>query len=186
MVCCHLHRQACCVWHCRVGTETSPTPVTFEFPSSQASCCCGEGIRQADGGMKEPGQNQRCKTSVWDCPVGCCWALIHHLPQTLPARRCRPAVAHLNPRSPLRKPPGASKPQKSTDPPPKKKPCSNPSPALHPAPGWAAGAVASPGGTRALAWVLEQTELCVMVPCIRHIVLLLLSPRCGTGAAHPG
>lgn len=101
MVCCHLHRQACCVWHCRVGTETSPTPVTFEFPSSQASCCCGEGIRQADGGMKEPGQNQRCKTSVWDCPVGCCWALIHHLPQTLPARRCRPAVAHLNPRGPF-------------------------------------------------------------------------------------
>lgn len=37
-----------------------------------------------------------------------------------------------------------------------------------------------------LAWVLEQTELCVMVPCIRHILLLLLSPRCRTGAAHPG
>lgn len=171
-----------------LGTETSPTPVTLEFPSSQASCCRAdraEGIRQADGGIKEPGQNQRCKTFVWDCPV---WVLPGSDSPSAPnppRQALPPSCGSPQPTQPFEEATRCLEaPEEHRSPP--KKPCSNPSPALHPAPGWDAGAGASPGGARALAWVLEQTELCVMVPCIRHILLLLLSPRCRTGAAHPG
>lgn len=127
-----------------LGTETSPTPVTLEFPSSQASCCRAdraEGIRQADGGIKEPGQNQRCKTFVWDCPV---WVLPGSDSPSAPnppRQALPPSCGSPQPTQPFEEATRCLEaPEEHRSPP--KKPCSNLSPALQPSSGvgcWSRG-----------------------------------------------